>query len=325
MEEIVYTGRHVLQWHITHRCNLRCSHCYQRDYTEEMGREQLLQALDQYTAFLDERHLLGQVNLTGGEPLSHPHFLELCYEIRRRGLSLAILTNGTLIDREMAREIALCKPFFIQVSLDGMRKSHDRIRGNGAFERALLGIDCLKAAGVHVLVSFTAQSANYRQIIPLSYLCKRHHVDKLWFDRVVIPKDEDLAGLSLTTKQTEWLIQTAAKLRRNTPLTCDRALQFLACGGENCYHCGAGRNLLIFLANGDIMPCRRLPFVIGNLADGGLGQIVENSACMQNLRTAPVPDECRACQYASRCRGGAKCVTYAQTGELFAKDVNCFI
>lgn len=35
-------------------------------------------------------------------------------------------------------------------------------------------------------------------------------------------------------------------------------------------------------------------------------------------------DECSVCENWNRCYGGAKCVTYAQTGRLFEKDVNCF-
>ena len=33
--------KHVLQWHITHECNLRCSHCYQEDYSAEKSYPEL--------------------------------------------------------------------------------------------------------------------------------------------------------------------------------------------------------------------------------------------------------------------------------------------
>ena len=324
MQETVYEGSHVLQWHITHRCNLRCTHCYQEDYAAQMGRDELFAALDQYARFLKLHQLKGQINLTGGEPLVHPDFYDLAYEIRKRGMNLAVLTNGTLITPDLARRIALLRPLFVQVSLDGTGRTHDRIRGKGSYQSALRGIDMLKDAGIHVLVSFTAQTGNCGQLLPLAVICRSHKVDKLWFDRVVIPAEEDRANLSLNTAQFRQLVKTASRLRKFTPVKCDRALQFLECGGEHIYQCGAGQNLLIFLANGDIMPCRRLPFVIGNLRDGELEEILNRSELMQSLRTAPIPEKCSACRYARQCRGGAKCVTYAQTGELFAQDVNCF-
>ena len=325
MADRVFEGRHILQWHITHRCNLRCTHCYQTDYAARMSREQLFSALDRYERFLILHSLRGQINLTGGEPLTHPDFFDLALEIRRRGMDLAVLTNGTLITPALAHRLALLQPVFVQVSLDGTERVHDTIRGPGSWRRALDGIDLLKAAGLPVHVSFTAHRKNARSLLPLALVCRAHRVDKLWFDRVVIPRGEDRAGLTLSTEEFRRLVRTASRLRRRTPLRCDRALQFLCSGDSPCYRCGAGGDLLIFLADGGIMPCRRLPFVIGNVEDGELEDLLQSSPVMQSLRCAPVPDACAGCEYAERCRGGAKCVTYAQTGELFSRDVNCWL
>ncbi len=325
MEIKTYEGTHILQWHITHRCNLRCSHCYQGDYAAQTDGEALSEILDKYDRFLHGRRLRGQINLTGGEPLAHPVFFPLALEIRRRGMELAVLTNGTLITPALAHGLALLKPVFVQVSLDGVGRVHDAIRGGGSYEAALRGVDLLKAEGIRVLVSFTAQSRNVRQLVPLALVCRRHRVDKLWFDRVVIPREEDGDGLSLGTEQLRRLVRTAALLRRFTPVACDRALQFLGDGRGRCYHCGAGGNLLIILADGGVMPCRRLPFVIGNIADGEIEEIIGGSGLMASLAASPIPEDCQGCEYAERCRGGAKCVTYAQTGSLTAKDINCWL
>ncbi len=325
METRVIEGRHILQWHITHRCNLRCRHCYQGDYAAQMSREALFAALDRYERFLRARRLQGQVNLTGGEPLSHPDFFALAREIRRRDMDLAVLTNGTLLTPDTARRLALLRPRFVQISLDGTARVHDAIRGPGSFRRALHGIDLLKTEGVPVHVSFTAQTKNRRELVPLALVCRAHGVDKLWFDRVVIPREDDREGLSLSTAQYRRLVKTAALLRGLTPLRGERALQFIAFGAANCYHCGAGGELLILLADGGLMPCRRLPFVIGNIADGELADILARDPVMRSLREAPIPAACAGCAYAERCRGGAKCVSFAQTGELFARDVNCWL
>ena len=153
----VYSGRHILQWHITHRCNLRCRHCYQADYACEMSPDALREALARYERFLKAEGLQAQINLTGGEPLAHPDFSSLAEEIRLHGHRFAVLTNGTMVDAEAARQLALLKPEFVQVSLDGTERVHDRIRGRGSFLRAAEGIDRLKARGVPVQVSFTAQ------------------------------------------------------------------------------------------------------------------------------------------------------------------------
>ena len=89
------------------------------------------------------------------------------------------------------------------------------------------------------------------------------------------------------------------------------------------YHCGAGENLLILLSDGTLMHCRRLPFTIGSIFDGEIEDTVSGSELMRSLASAPIPEGCRDCGHAARCRGGAKCVTFAQTHELFAPDINC--
>lgn len=319
---------HTLQWHITHRCNLRCAHCYQGDYSAEMPREVMYEALEKYLRFLRRRGMTGQVNLTGGEPMAHGEFWALSRKIRESGLRLSVLTNGTMIGRDEAGRFRALEPAFVQVSLDGTRQTHDAIRGQGAFDRALAGIDCLKRAGVRVNVSFTAQKGNYRDFAALARVCRRHRVDKLWWDRVVTP---DVGKLALSTGEFRELCLEAARQRRRcrrpdgtSMVNCGRALQFLATGRLCKYHCGAGGDLLILLADGALMPCRRLPFIIGNLSDGELDDVIEASPIMRDLARAEIPADCVKCEHVFRCRGGARCVTYAQTGRWDARDVNCW-
>ena len=318
---------HYLQWHITHHCNLRCLHCYQENYDQVMDAGLAFGTLEKYLRFLEGRELTGQVNLTGGEPLTHPLFWELAHRIRENRLRLGILTNGTLIDEGTARRLAELSPVFIQVSLDGTREFHDEIRGAGSFDRALEGIDLLKKQGVKILVSFTAQKKNYRDFTELSKICREHRVDKLWWDRVV---SSDMQNIALSTEEFEEISRQAARRRRRyrrlngtSMVNCGRALQFLATGRPCRYRCGAGGDLLIVLADGSVMPCRRLPFVIGNIRDGEIAEIIDGSSLMRQLARPYVPEGCEGCPHLPKCRGGARCVTYAQTGRLDLRDVNC--
>ena len=302
-------GRHVLQWHITHRCNLRCKHCYQDDYRTETNREELLAILDKYERFLKERSLSGHINLTGGEPLASPYFYELAEEITRRGIT-----------------------FSVQVSLDGGPDVHDAIRGAGASAAAYRGIDWMKEFGVHVLVSFTAQRTNRFELAEVARVARKHRVDKVWWHRVIIPREEETAHLMLTPQQFRLLAWRSGRLTRKTRredgtslVTSVRGLQFLYCPDTGTYTCQAGRNLLIIKANGDMMPCRRLPDIIGNVRDGEIGEIIDASPVMKALREAGIPEACGGCPHAQKCRGGSRCVTRAKTGSSFGKDPDCWM
>ena len=191
-EANLYEGSFTLQWHITHRCNLRCRHCYQEDYSAFESRADMERILDQYRELLSAYRFRGYLNVTGGEPLTHPDLFWLLEEAAKRGMITGVLTNGTLIGLREARLLRACRVDYVQVSLDGCREVHDSIRGEGSFERAVKGINSLKAQGLFTTVSFTAQHDNRRELKPLARFCDRLCVDKLWFDRVIIPAQEDL-------------------------------------------------------------------------------------------------------------------------------------
>lgn len=321
--------RFFLQWHITHKCNLRCIHCYQEEYNGHMEREDLFECLDKFCSFIKKTGYEPRINLTGGEPLSHPDFFDLCSEIRKRKINFSVLTNGTLIDEETAKRLKKLGPVFVQVSLDGIKKSHDLVRGEGNFDKALAGIDNLKKQGIKVLVSFTAQKNNIADFSGLARVCKEHKVDKLWWDRVVTSTKEEHEKLALTTKQFRSFVKKTARLKKiydflgHRFISNGRGLQFL--GSKNdCYVCNAGKGLAVILADGSVMPCRRLPFVIGNIKNAQLYDIMSKSTVVKQLRSTSVPDGCIGCEDYHRCGGGSKCVTFAQTGKLDVRDVNCF-
>lgn len=314
--------RHYLQWHITHACNLKCRHCYQEDYSCVMPYAEMAETLEKYDAYLCGEGFEGQINLTGGEPLLHPDFFKIAADIRGRGIRLGILTNGTMLDDACAKAIAGLSPVFVQVSLDGSEKVHDDIRGDGSFKRALSGIDCLKKQDVRVLVSFTVMRGNYKEFKKVAAVCARHKVDKLWWDRVVTDDPEQY----VTTAQFMEISKAAAGLARRHPfISNSRALQWIP-EGSCSYECSAGKRLLIILANGDMMACRRLPFVIGNIAEvSDLQAMLKSNEIMKKLAAPSFPKDCVKCPHFYKCAGGARCVTYAQTGRLDSRDVNCYL
>ena len=266
----------------------------------------------------------------GGAPAN------FAYHVSRFGIpsvAVSALGEGELGDRtevELRKKMDIFMervPYptgTVQVSLDGTERVHDRIRGRGSFLRAAEGIDRLKARGVPVQVSFTAQHENRRSLPALALFCRAHGVDKLWFDRVVIPAEEDTGHLSLSGEEFRQLVRTARRLERFTPLRCVRSLQFADDAESGLYHCCAGGSLLILLADGTLMPCRRLPDVIGNIFDGELKDTLQNSETMRALRDAPIPAACAGCAHAERCRGGAKCITCAKTGSWEGRDPDCW-
>jgi len=331
----------LLQWHVTERCNLSCSHCYQDAHPgEELGLKDLLGILEQFKYLLKFLRLAarkqpvhGHVTVTGGEPFVRGDFLDLLevFSANREHFSFAILTNGSFIDRKMAGLLRKLGPSFVQVSVEGTPATHDKIRGSGNYERTVSALKHLVKEHIRTFISFTAHQDNFREFTGVARLGRRLRVSRVWADRL-IPQGAG-AGLKekmLTPGETRELfeIMHAARGKRSwfgrTEIAMHRALQFLVAGGRP-YHCTAGDTLVTVQPNGDLYPCRRMPILAGNLMETPLNEIYFANDLFRALRNrSPINDSCRNCFYSKLCRGGLRCLSYATTGDPFKADPGCW-
>jgi radical SAM protein with 4Fe4S-binding SPASM domain len=336
----------LLQWHLTNRCNLRCSHCYQETYGGgELSFDELLAVLRQYEALLAEWRntagkisaVRGHITLTGGEPFVRKDFVPFLEHVAaaRERYSFAILTNGSFVDVPIARELRRLRPRFVQVSVEGGEATHDRIRGAGDFRRTIRAIKRLVRFGVPTMISFTAHRQNYREFPEVARLGVKLGVDKVWSDRLIpaMSKGNISASDCLTPAETAEFFQLMAAGKREarqrwfarTEIAMHRALQFLVDGGE-AYHCTAGDSLITIMPKGEVYPCRRMPIEVGNVREQSLREIYYSSTLLRQLRDpAKVSAGCESCAHTARCRGGLKCLSYAVTGDPFQRDPGCWL
>ncbi|MFC1533610.1 radical SAM/SPASM domain-containing protein [Thermodesulfobacteriota bacterium] len=160
----------VLTIMITNGCNLSCRHCWPDSRCQDMAapvpKEQLLRLIRSAV------HLgLEEICLTGGEPLTHPHWFEvLRFACRLSGFkTVRLQTNATLLGMPEAKALASVdfKGLTIQVSLEGTEpSSNDRVRGPGNFERAFQGLKRLVEAGLgsRTVVAFTEAEHNFEEL-----------------------------------------------------------------------------------------------------------------------------------------------------------------
>ncbi|MDD7515898.1 radical SAM/SPASM domain-containing protein [Ruminococcus flavefaciens] len=320
--------KHVMQWHITHRCNLRCSHCYQEEFGSELSFNELEKLFYQYMDFCDNNSFRGHINFTGGEPLLSEHLFPLLELCNKNDVTFGLLSNGTLIDDKIAEKLQLFNGLsFVQVSIDGTEKTHDSVRGNGNFKKAISGLQLLKKHGIQTMAAFTCHKRNYTELKDVIRIIRKNKIDRFWADRLVpiggscedaLSNEEYRSIIKLLTKE-----HGRKCLFSNTDVHLNRSLQFLE--GGNCYYqCAAGKTLLTLLADGTLLPCRRLPVPIGNCLEEDMSALYEKSELIKELSEQKIPKECLPCPHALLCRGGAKCITYAFTGDFRGRDINCY-
>lgn len=95
---------HSIDFEVTERCNMRCQHCYvSRDPTEGDNEPPELDHAF-IGSLLEEAASLGctRLTLTGGEPLLRADFPEILMQAHRLGLEVALATNATLLDDDIA-------------------------------------------------------------------------------------------------------------------------------------------------------------------------------------------------------------------------------
>ncbi len=175
----------VVVWNMTQRCNLRCLHCYSRseniEYGNELRTEEGIELIDDLARFG-----VPVILFSGGEPLMRRDFPLLASHAREMGMRVVLSTNGTLIDREMARVLREIDLSYVGVSLDGMRETNDRFRGvKGAFDAALRGIRNCQMEGIKVGLRFTINKKNVSDVPLIFDLLKEEKIPRVCFYHLV--------------------------------------------------------------------------------------------------------------------------------------------
>lgn len=323
----------VLQWHLSENCNLKCLHCYQENHKPiQLSYEQLEKIYKQYKNLLKKLKMKGHINITGGEPLCNPHLFKILDLIKKDEelISFSILTNGTLITKNIAKKIKSYNPYYVQVSLEGGQKTNDYIRGKGTYKKIAKGIKNLKKYNIFTSISFTATTLNYKEFPKVVSYAKKYKVDNVWSDRYIPLGDSEDKNLTLNVSQTQEYLSIMAKERlklkrkqyNKTTISMYRALQFQKTN-DFAYGCTAGDTLLTVMENGDLVPCRRMPIVVGNLLKDDMYKLYKTNSILKELRKNTIPDDCNDCEHAQMCHGGLKCLTYAIYKNLNHKDIGC--
>jgi len=131
----------------TSRCNLKCITCIRRQWESfpegDVDPGLFEKLLREMKKFPD----LGQVHLGGfGEPLAHPRILDLVGKLTAQGYRVSLNTNGTLLNKEYARELIRSGLHAIYVSIDGLdRDTFKDIRVEGDLEQVFDNIKTLQA------------------------------------------------------------------------------------------------------------------------------------------------------------------------------------
>ncbi len=139
--------------YITSKCNCRCLLCnvWKQQDSVTCRREDQMRAIDALAK-------LGCVyySVSGGEPTLVDDLPDRLAYAARKIPYVHLVTNGQLMTGELAGALAAAGVAEVSVSIDGMQRMHDRLRGvDGAFVKAIGAIETLRtrAPSVDIVVN----------------------------------------------------------------------------------------------------------------------------------------------------------------------------
>jgi len=152
-----------IYFEITRKCNLHCKHCFASSTNHEadlLSKNDIYKILEQMREFR-----ILDIRFTGGEPTCREDWFDLLKYSKDLGFAVSMNTNGVYKNqKEILRKLLLLDLNQITISIDGLEKNHDFIRGNNSFKSAISSLIFFSKAGLPLRVNTVISKRNYQEI-----------------------------------------------------------------------------------------------------------------------------------------------------------------
>lgn len=267
-----------LELQITSACDLQCRHCY----IEDSRRNELPVPLVHGILTEFERMQGLRVMITGGEPALHSGFDEINNMLPDFMLRKVLFTNGVSFNKERLRALKVDE---LQISIDGLEKAHDAVRGVGAFGRSMQTVRLALDAGFDVSIATMVHTNNLGDFDALDSMFRAMGIKDWTVDVPCI----------------------TGRLEKNAALHVSPEVggKYLGYGYGDGLHAsdpgyGCGLHLMAVMANGMAAKC-------SFYGERGVGSVKEGlAACWSRIAPIRLADLTCNCEYVEACRGGCR-------------------
>lgn len=333
------------QWHITDECDQRCKHCYIFSGNKDkplnsMTWEQMQDTLYGCLDFCEMYNRLPYFYITGGDPILHPDFWRLLKLMQNHDIPFTIMGNPFHPNDGVCRKLKSygCEKY--QLSLDGLRKTHDWFRKSGSFDCTIEKIGCINRAGMRSVIMTTVSKANRTEVPGIIDAAVAAGANVFAFSRYV-PSGGDLDASMTPQEYRELLASCDKKFKEYEAAGCKTyfnkkdhlwtlyeyetgefkipadAKDGMIYGGCSCGNCH-----ITILPTGDVYACRRAAdSKVGNVFTDRLADVW---VCkMERYREYDKFVKCGKCELMPWCRG-CPAVAKGTGGSFYAADPQCW-
>jgi len=290
---------------LTHRCNLRCVHCYLGDQESiSKKRDQELSA-DQWITIIDEITEAGCLYLliTGGDPLLRKDFSRIYRYAKLNGLLVTVFTNGTMVTDDLLQIFKELPPQAVEISLYGSTfKTYEQITGiKGSYARCINGIESLLDIGVRVRLKTILMTLNSHEFYAIEEIARDYGVP-FRFDAAIFAKfNNDRFPLQLRVSAEEAIEKEFSDPARKKKLLKYYQRMLNSPVADTVYTCGTGVSSFHINAFGFLQPCLMVTTLQYNLAYGKFISGWENVLLGFREKKMKKNNPCRNCSTMPLC------------------------
>lgn len=300
---------------LTYQCNLNCVHCYViREDRPELSTSEIKDILNQLAK-------AGTLYLTfsGGEIFTREDFFEIAEYARKLHFALRLLTNGTLIDEQVADRVAALYPDRVSMSIYSTTPEiHDKITSvPGSLARTIGAAKILRDREVKLKIGTVLMRQNINDYSKVYELAQSIGASFQGDPRVTPRNDGDSFPLRFQSNEDDLLRVWTDPIFSSQPRNNPEGLHSNEDWGDIL--CGAAHMLFYVSPYGDIYPCVQFPTLCGNLRNDSFEKIWYHSPQMLEVRSAtpsrlPICSKCNLVEYCRPCPG----LAYIEKGDFRA-------
>jgi len=300
----------LVQVELTEACNLKCKFCY-NSQKPKIGKNvfEILDTLAQQGVM--------QVNLTGGEPTSHPQFFEILDKACSLFANVVILSNGALMTEPVLERIHKYNVTSVNISIHGDKVTHDSLtQVEGSYDASMNAIKYfLEKDKILVASNFVLNSGNMDQLVNTIDDFEKIDLKYMTITRFIpVGVGETAKYLRLGNEQLVEAFRVVHERNssgKKPHIEFAEATPFCSLPKELEYlanSCSYGFDRFYVDVDGNLLVCglSRIP-VGGNVLRQSFNAIKSTSDVFQAfLVNDHIPDYCRQCAVGEQCHGGCR-------------------
>lgn len=209
---------------LTPICNMNCEMCYIRQDCKSVEKRGGLKDVDFWNRVLDEAIEEGMFFclLTGGEIFTYPEFRQLYEKLCRKGVSVVLNTNGTLLTEEIISWLAQFPPRRLNISLYGAcNETYEKLcHLKDGYHKVIHAFELLKKYNIDFRVHGVLVPLNIKDYEGIVGICNQFGVKLQLSYYMFPPVRKELENIGAKSRfEPEKMAEIAVKYRRDQCVT----------------------------------------------------------------------------------------------------------